>query len=115
MKVILKIDEYLQEKNSVVFKTCRLHSHKSIDEFGAKVVNCDDLNMTDCESFIESLINKVSNDRIESQDESEGILDSNIPVEITGELDFQRLIGVVVQGRLSNKINRRLKMRRIEL
>ena len=65
--------------------------------------------------FIESLINKVSNDRIESQDESEGILDSNIPVEITGELDFQKLIGVVVQGRLSNKINRRLKMRRIEL
>ena len=115
MKVILKIDEYLQEKNSVVVKTCRLHSHKSIDEFGAKVVNCDDLNMTDCETFIESLINKVSNDRIESQDESEGILDSNIPVEITGELDFQRLIGVVVQGRLSNKINRRLKMRRIEL
>ena len=115
MKVILKIDEYLPEKNSVVFKTCRLHSHKSIDEFGAKVVSCDDLNMTDCETFIESLINKVSNDRIESQDESEGILDSNTPVEITGELDFQKLIGVVVQGRLSNKINRRLKMRRIEL
>ena len=115
MKVILKIDEYLREKNSVVFKTCRLHSHKLIDEFGAKVVSCDDLNMTDCETFIESLINKVSNDRIERQDESEGILDSNIPVEITGELDFQKLIGVVVQGRLSNKINRRLKMRRIEL
>ena len=35
MKVILKIDEYLPEKNSVVFKTCRLHCHKSIDEFGA--------------------------------------------------------------------------------
>jgi hypothetical protein len=60
MKVILKIEEYLREKNSVVFKTCRLHSHKSIDEFGAKVVSCDDLNMTDCETFIESLVNKVS-------------------------------------------------------
>ena len=48
MKVILKIDEYIREKNSVVVKTCRLYSHKSIDEFGAKVVNCDDLNMTDC-------------------------------------------------------------------
>ena len=115
MKVIIKIDEFLPERNSVVFKTCRLNSHKSIDEFEAKVVDCHDLNMTDCETFIESLINKVSNDRIESQDESEGILDSNIPNEITGELDFQKLIGVVVQGRLSNKINRRLKMRRIEL
>ena len=114
MKVILKIDEYLQEKNSVVFKTCRLHSHKSIDEFGAKVINCDDLNMTDCETFIESLINKVSNDRIDIQDESEGRLDSNIPNEITGELDFEKLIGVVVQGRVS-KGTRLLKMRKIEL
>ena len=115
MKVIIKIDEYLSERNSVVFKTCRLNSHKSIDEYESKIVDCHDLNMTDIETFIESLINKVSNERIASQDESEGILDSNIPIEITGELDFQRLIGVVVQGRLSNKINRRLKMRRIEL
>ena len=115
MKVIIKIDEYLPERNSVVFKTCRLNSHKSIDEFEAKVIDCHDLNMTDCETFIESLINKVSNDRFECQDENEGVLDSNTPVEITGELDFQKLIGVVVQGRLSNKINRILKMRRIEL
>ena len=115
MKVIIKIDEYLQERNSVIFKTCRLNSHKSIDEFEAKVVDCHDLNMTDAETFIESLINKVSSDRIESQDENEGVLDSNTPVKISGELDFEKLIGVVVQGRLSNKINRRLKMRRIEL
>ena len=114
MKVILKIDEYLQEKNSVVVKTCRLYSHKSIDEFGAKVVNCDDLNMTDCETFIESLVNKVSQNRIETQDEKQGIIESNKPVEITGELDFEKLIGVVVQGRVSKR-TKLLKMRKIEL
>ena len=114
MKVILKIEEYIREKNSVVVKTCRLYSHKSIDEFGAKVVNCDDLNMTDCESFIESLVNKVSRNRINAQDEKQGILESNKPVEITGELDFEKLIGVVVQGRVS-KGTRLLKMRKIEL
>ena len=59
MKVIIKIDDYLPERNSVVFKTCRLNSHKPIDEYEAKVVDCHDLNMTDCETFIESLINKV--------------------------------------------------------
>ena len=37
MKVIIKIDEYLSERNSVVFKTCRLNSHKPIDEYEAKV------------------------------------------------------------------------------
>ena len=114
MKAILKIEEYLQEKNSVVFKTCRLHSHKSIDEFGAKVVNCDDLNMTDCESFIESLVNKVSRNRIDAQDEKQGIIESNKPVEITGELDFEKLIGVVVQGRVA-KGTRLLKMRKVDL
>ena len=95
-------------------KTCRLYSHKSIDEFGAKVVNCDDLNMTDCETFIESLVNKVSQNRIETQDEKQGIIESNKPVEITGELDFEKLIGVVVQGRVSKK-TKLLKMRKIEL
>ena len=114
MKVILKIEDYIREKNSVVFKTCRLHSHKSIDEFGAKVVSCDDLNMTDCETFIESLVNKVSQNRIEIQDEKQSIIESNKPVEITGELDFEKFIGVVVQGRVSKR-TRLLKMRKVDL
>ena len=114
MKVIIKINEYLPERNSVVFKTCRLNSHKSIDEFEAKVVDCHDLNMTDCETFIESLVNKVSQNRIDTQDEKQGILESNKPVEITGELDFEKLIGVVVQGRVSNR-TRLLKMRKVDL
>ena len=113
MKVIIKIDEYLPERNSVVFKTCRLNSHKSIDEFESKVVDCHDLNMTDCETFIESLANKISH-RIDTQDEKQGIYESNKPVEITGKLDFEKLIGVVVQGRVSNG-TRLLKMRKVDL
>ena len=70
--------------------------------------------MTDCETFIESLVNKVSKNRIETQDEKQGIIESNKPVEITGELDFEKLIGVVVQGRVSKR-TRLLKMRKIEL
>ena len=70
--------------------------------------------MTDCETFIESLVNKVSQNRIDAQDEKQGILESNKPVEITGELDFEKLVGVVVQGRVSNK-TRLLKMRKVDL
>ena len=113
MKVIIKVDEYLPERNSVVFKTCRLNSHKPIDEYEAKVVDCHDLNMTDCETFIESLANKISH-RIDTQDEKQGISESNKPVEITGELDFEKLIGVVVQSRVSNR-TRLLKMRKVDL
>ena len=70
--------------------------------------------MTDSETFIESLANKVSQNRIDTQDEKQGILESNEPVEITGELDFEKLIGVVVQGRVSNG-TRLLKMRKVDL
>ena len=63
MKVIIKIDEYLSERNSVVFKTCRLNSHKPIDEYEAKVVDCHDLNMTDCETFIESELTKFKQEK----------------------------------------------------
>ena len=70
--------------------------------------------MTDTETFIESLANKVSQNRIDTQDEKQGILESNEPVEITGELDFEKLIGVVVQGRVSNG-TRLLKMRKVDL
>ena len=70
--------------------------------------------MTDSETFIESLVNKVSQYRIDIQDEKQGILESNKPVEITGELDFEKLVGVVVQGRVSNR-TRLLKMRKVDL
>ena len=112
MRIIFKITNF--DSKIIEVKICRISSHKSIDEFGAKVVNCDDLNMTDCESFIVSLVNKVSRNRINTQDEKQGILESNKPVEITGELDFEKLIGVVVQGRVA-KGTRLLKMRKIEL
>ena len=44
MKVIIKILEYLPERDGVIFRTCRLNSHKPIDEYPAKVVDCHDLN-----------------------------------------------------------------------
>ena len=39
MKVIFKIEEYLPERNSIILKTCRLHSHKSIDDYFSVIVD----------------------------------------------------------------------------
>ena len=75
MKVIIKILEYLSERDAVVFRTCRLNSHKPIDEYPEKVVDCFDLNKNDTEDFIQSLVHKISAHLIEEQDENEGILD----------------------------------------
>lgn len=115
MRVIIKILEYLPERDGVIFRSCRLNSHKPIDEYPEKVVDCYDLNKNDAEDFIQSLVDKVSEDRIDEQDQDEGILDENIPIEATGELDFENIIGKVFQARPTKRAARRLKMRRIEL
>ena len=113
MKVILKIEEYLPERNSVVVKINRLHSNQSIDELGAKVVNCNDLNIENTELFFESLANKISH-RIDIQESCQPILDDNQPDEIVGDLNFNNLIGKVVQTRITNGL-KTIGMRRIEL
>ena len=115
MKVIIKILEYLSERDAVVFRTCRLNSHKSIDEYPEKVVDCFDLNKTDMEDFINSLVDKASENRIREQDENEGILDENIPIKPTGELDFENIVGKVFEARPSIRTFRPLKVRRIDL
>ncbi len=115
MRVIIKILEYLPERDGVIFRSCRLNSHKPIDEYPEKVVDCYDLNKNDAEDFIQSLVDKVSEDIIDEQDQDEGILDENIPIEATGELDFENIIGKVFKARPTKRASRRLKMRRIEL
>ena len=115
MKVIIKILEYLSERDAVVFRTCRLNSHKPIDEYPEKVVDCFDLNKNDTEDFIQSLFHKISVHLIDEQDENAGVLDENIPIKPTGELDFEKIIGKVFKVRHTNRIINHLKMRRIEL
>tara|TARA_Y100001935_G_scaffold252075_1_gene255242 strand:+ start:1936 stop:2280 length:345 start_codon:yes stop_codon:yes gene_type:complete len=114
MNVILKIDEYLPDRNAVVVKLCRLTAHKSIDDFGAKVVDCDGLSLVDAESFVESLISRISH-RINEQDNQSEILEENKPVNISGDLDIQSLVGKVVGGEITSRKTRHLRMRRVEL
>ena len=116
MKVILKIDEYIREKNSVVVKTCRLHSHKSIDQYGAKVVSLDKLDLQDYSSFVDSLC-RVTEHRINVQDENELILKENEPNIFDDKIKFNidSIIGKVFQGKFTNRSDRLLKMRRVKL
>ena len=84
MKVIIKILEYLSERDAVVLRTCRLNSHKPIDEYPEKVIDCFDLNKTDEEDFINSLVDKISENLINEQDSNQGILNENAPIKPTG-------------------------------
>ena len=98
MRTIFKIGEYNEDTNSIFVKFCRLHSTKSIDDYSGKVVNCDDLDVSTCESFVKSLMEKSGSRRITLDEESEPILDSNKAETVTGSLNINDLVGKVIEA-----------------
>ena len=114
MKVIFKIKKYYPDDKTIEVKLCRLHSHKPIDEYSAKAVGLDKLDLEDYSSFVDSLC-RVTDHRINVQDENELILKENIPIKVDGELDIHNLIDKVIEGKIYDRGTCLLKMRRIEL
>ena len=108
INAIFKIEEYLKDRNSIVVRICRLHSHIPIDDYTAKIVDCNDLDTTDIDMFVDGLMKK-------SEEEKSPILKENIPDKIDGELDLQSLVGKVVEGKVDDWRRKPIKMREVEL
>ena len=118
MRTIFKIGEYNEGTNCISVKFCRLHSTKSIDDYNGKLVNCDDLDVSTCESFVKSLMEKSGSRRITKEEESEPILDSNKSEIITGKLNMNDLVGKVIEANVETVDPRNrfmLSMRKVEL
>ena len=118
MRTIFKIGKYNEDTNSISVKFCRLHSTKSIDDYASKLVDCSDLTLTTCESFIKSLMEKSGSRRITKEEESEPILDSNKSEIITGKLNMNDLVGKVIEANVETVDPRNrfmLSMRKVEL
>ena len=118
MRTIFKIGEYNESTNCISVKFCRLHSTKSIDDYDGKLVNCDDLDVSTCESFVKSLMEKSGSRRITKEEESEPILDSNKSEIITGKLNMNDLVGKVIEANVETVDPRNrfmLSMRKVEL
>ena len=118
MRTIFKIGKYNEDTNCISVKFCRLHSTKSIDDYTGKLVSCDDLDVSTCESFVKSLMEKSGSKRITKEEESEPILESNKSEIITGKLNINDLVGKVIEANVEvvdprNKFI--LPMRKIEL
>ena len=118
MRTIFKIGEYNESTNCISVKFCRLHSTKSIDDYKGKLVSCDDLDVSTCESFVKSLMEKSGSRRITKEEESEPILDSNKSEIITGKLNMNDLVGKVIEANVETVDPRNrfmLSMRKVEL
>ena len=114
MNVIIKIDEYLSDTQQIVMRICRLHSLKKIDEYMKYAIDIVDLDLSDTDTFVDSLILKTKH-LIQNQEESEPILDENLPIKVDSELDIYNLIDKVIEGKVYDKGIRLLKMRRVKL
>ncbi len=118
MRTIFKIGKYDKDTNSISVKFSRLHSTKSIDDYSDKLISCDDLDVSTCESFVKSLMEKSGSRRITKEEESEPILDSNKSEIITGKLNINDLVGKVIEANVEivDPRNRfMLSMRKVEL
>ena len=114
MKVIIKIEQYLPDTEQITFRICGLHSHKTINDYRDYAIEISDLDITNTESFIDSLVFKVKH-LVEQQDENQPILDENTSIEIGGELDIENLLGKNIESIIWERGTRLLKMRRLEL
>ena len=86
-----------------------------IDDYNSVVINFEDIDTHDIESFSESLVNKSGLRRLDKQDRKITTLDENISEKLDGELNIRDLIGRVIGVEYPTKIYGKIKMRRVEL
>ena len=114
MKAIFKIEEHLPDTKQISVKICKAKSHKSIDDYAAKVVTYSDLDLSESGLFVDGLIERHGLKRIESQEDKQPILDSNKGESISGAVVLDDLVGKVIEcNHFATKSI--LKMRRVEL
>ena len=122
MNIIFRIDEYLPETNQIVIQLCKETSKNSIFSHKKVAINCDTLNLYDCEKFSHSLSRKYGLNIIENENKNEPILDDNKNSEIIkGDLNLEKLVGKVIKYDFYDpykhefKSRFRLDARRVEL
>ena len=113
MKVIIKITNIDFDNEIITLKICRLNSHKIIDEFSAKNTNLSTLDFTDHENLINSIV-KSNIQRIDDQDEKEGVLDENKPDNVDGT-NLENLKNKIIEYDYKDKTYYPLKMKRVNL
>ena len=118
MKVIFKVNEYFPDTRQISLSMCKATSRKSIDEHSKTMVNLDDLDYHDSETFVEALLNRSGDKRIKEDNDTETVLPENTSEVIAGDLNIQDIVGKVIEGNVRDSYSRKksiLKMRRVEL
>ena len=112
MKSIFKIDEYLPDTNQIIVRFSRLHAPQPIESYAPMAINCKQLDLYDCDSFVFSLM-KYGDRYVKEYEEREPI--KNNSETISGKLDLQDLVGKIVECDTRDYRRSSLKVRKVEL
>jgi len=111
MKIIFKITNI--NSKIIEVKICRFNSHKPIDEYPSKTTNITQLDFTDYDNLVNSIV-KANINRINSQDDKESIIKENIP-DVVNEVNLDSLKNKVIEYDYKDKTYTLLKMNRVNL
>ena len=115
MRTIFKILNYIPEENCIIIRFCKETSRKSIDEHKEVAVRLDDFDLHDSECFVDSVMRRMYH-KIEKENLSEPILETNQGEELSGPLDLKELEGRTIRcGYHHSKNVLPLKMKEITL
>ena len=113
MKSIFKIDEYLPDTNQIIVRFSRLHAPQSIECYETMAIDCNHLDLYDCDSFVSSLMMKYGDRYVKEYEEREPI--KNNSETISGKLDLPDLVGKIVECDTRDYRRSSLKVRKVEL
>ncbi len=113
MKAIFKIIKYNPERQQIVVRFARLRAPESLEKYRTVAIDLSHLDCYDSESFVKSLMRRFGNEMVKQQEEKEPII--NEAETISGELNFEDLVGKTIECKVENDRKQIIKMRRVEL
>ena len=113
MKSIFKIERYLPDTHQIVVRFSRLHAPQPIESYARLAINCEQLDLYDCDSFVSSLMMKYGDRYVKEYEKNEPI--KNETETISGKLNLQDLVGKVIECNTDNYRRELIKMNRVEL
>ena len=116
MKIIFKIVAYYPEENRIEVKFCDEKSDIPIDNYREYSIDCDNLEMSSLDFFLDSLVRKYGLRMVESQISKRPTNPYNVSESIlSDELNLEDLVGKVIEGKYFSRPRYPIKMRRVEL
>ena len=103
MNLIFKIVEYLPETDQIIVKFCRQNSPKPIDEYPAGAIDCYQIDFSDYDRFVISIM-KIGVEIILQQEAEESTLPKNKSSKVIKTTDIKKQLNRVISMNISELI-----------